>query len=442
MSDNIQVDGIKKLSEEEKRESRKIILETIGEKESPVKEPEQKSGGIFGKKVDGILGFKLNKSAEEEKKSIEKKVDSRKKQEWQDEINKILPKPEAEDAANKKKETANKAPDLLADLAKYEQPAIKKKVENQKEKVEKVGKMTSNAKRSGEKLRPTQEKIERKRSVGLPPPRKKIISKSKKVVNSGTILIDKKTNGRFIFKKKIDFNFKNLEISLNSATRKALAYFAFFIAVAFCCYLFFILTIIKFKPDNAALRYVARYIMIPAIITEDGIIEFYQYQDEIKKINLAGSEADKMIVAKLIIISLYERLNLPFGKSLADLSKSIAYDEEINKAPLERVRKIRELINSQKDFDTVASKYGDEQGRKVFSNDKNDDSDNFKEDLKSLKLGEVSEVIYRPDGYYIFKCLGINDNNKEFSYVIIRPKTLQKYLEETLKNYSYSSLVN
>ncbi len=90
MADNVQVDGIKQLDEEERKKSREIILETIGEKEPPLAAKPEPS--IINKRLDGILGFGFGKKKEvAEPEKIKSIIDAKQKTAWQKEIKELIP---------------------------------------------------------------------------------------------------------------------------------------------------------------------------------------------------------------------------------------------------------------------------------------------------------------------------------------------------------------
>jgi hypothetical protein len=206
-------------------------------------------------------------------------------------------------------------------------------------------------------------------------------------------------------------------------------------------YILLIVTIIKTNVDNNALRLIDKRLIIPALITPDGIIDFFQYQDIKNKFNLDGNDTKKAIIKQIIIGNLYQRLRVNPNKDINELSKVIINDEEINKVSLERIRKIEELIKNGNDFTTVAAKYSDEIGQLDLTA-ANRTQYSFGEQIANLNTGEISGIVYSTDGYYILKAISKSDTEQQLSYVFIHSKSLNDYLNEAVNNYKVISFVN
>jgi len=234
-----------------------------------------------------------------------------------------------------------------------------------------------------------------------------------------------------------------LEQRANTIVRRALVYFFIFFAIAAIGYFLLVFIVVKFKLDNSGLRLVSKYVLIPAIITVDGPVDFYSYQDAKINLGLTDQSAEQEIIKNIILSNLYKKFKLT-DKSLAGLDKlkeHIVRDEKINQAPLERIKKIGEILKSNNDFAAVSSKYGDESGRiNISKNSANQYG--FYDEVKSLEPNEMSGIVYAPEGYYIFKNTNSSQDFLDLSYVFVRTKSLDSYLEESMNSYKYFSLIN
>jgi hypothetical protein len=186
----------------------------------------------------------------------------------------------------------------------------------------------------------------------------------------------------------------------------------------------------------------SKFVLIPAIITEDGLIDFYSYQDIKNNLQLDDASTKEEIIKNIVLADLYKRFKMSDQglAGLEELQKNVVYDSAINQAPLERIKRIKDLIKNDGDFTSLATKYGDESGELSISSDKASTYD-FYNDVKQLELGEVSNVIYTAEGYYIFKNSSQDSVSLNLSYVFVRAKKIDDYLKETVKNYRYFSLV-
>lgn len=373
MPDNMQIDGIKTLSEEEKKRSREIVLESIGE--MPVKKnnnaPSQKK---FSNKIDGLIGSKKMTNDPGEACAKEK-IDFSQKND---------------------KEVLK----------------TKEKIQEKKE--------SKTPQNIDEKL---------KKGSGI----KKI--KSFQVFN-------RKENKKTFFDEKTQISLKSLEQRINIATRDALYFFGVFFIIILIIYSTFVLITINFNIDNNLFRKASEHVLIPAIITKNGVIDFYQYKDFNQSMGTDADLSNTAIIKKMIMNDLLKRLKIGDPNiSKEQIAKKMIYDEGVNKAPLERVRKIKQMIKNGEDFISTSAKYGDRSGQVTVVNE-NLNIYTYGKEAFSLKQGEISNIIYKPDGYYILKCINKNEISQDISYVFIKAKDLDSYIDESLKNFQYYSLVD
>lgn len=415
MADNVQVDGIKKMSDEEKQQSREIVLELIGEKEQKKQAEEKEVYKITNKKLDGVLATPM------EQKPKPQVVTEAKKQEWKKEIAEIIPKEvKSEPKEIRPVETKRIEP----------KPEIKKH-----EPIELVAKPTAKIEKKP-KVSFFQHLLENKKSektiIKKPEPPKPIIKKEVKPQVKRSI---------FAFDEKTKISWKKTEQTINYATRLALFYFFIFFILMLVVYLILILSVVKFKIDNSWLRSLSEKIVIPAIITKDGVIDYYQYEDMRAETNQSTTEAKETIVKNLIAGQLIKKLKLSTSNSPEAIARAMASNEEINRAPLERIRKIKQLVAGGEDFLETTAKFGDENGRITITKE-NEDNYSFSSEIKDIEKDKISDIIYAPEGYYILRCTDKNEDSQSFDYVYIRAKSLDSYLQEVMSNYKYISLVD
>lgn len=466
------IDGIKKLNKEEVEKSRKIILDTIGEGEQtpispPAQQPALKMDGII--KMDKIKSLISNSvketSAEKpieqptkidiEPKGPEPKIDFL--ADVKEEEKKVEVKPQkpvkTPKAVNKVKIIEprtnkvdpfrfdeikpiprttidkNKAQDLKAEIEKREKDIKTKEQERfEKEKAQKDQK----------EMEIKRQKEEKRKKEEL----KRIKKEEKKKQWSS-------------FSTSIKRSLVNFGFLLRSMPLKVLQ--LFFISFVFLTFFYSIiaLSIIKLHLDNRFLRFTASYLPVPALLTNDEIIDFYSYQKIKEYSSSLNKNVDPDTSAKLFAIQLIilNKLNSKYNTGFVlrdieniDAFKSMIadkaiYDEDINQVSLNRIRKIKQNIFSNRDdFNQIGSKYGDKTGELTI-NRISPEYDYYSK-VQNLNPGEVSDIIYTREGYYIFRCYNKTADQNLYGYVFVQAKTLDDYIQQEAKDLKIISLVN
>lgn len=403
---NKNLDGIRKISGQELERARRIILESIGEKDSSREKKDIFSPVLKkSKSMDGLSA--ASGSLITKKNPIKKK----------------------EENAQKKKDV-EKSFDLVEEKQNFlekKNEKIEREKNNQKELriVAEKKERELNKKKEKEKLKFIQEEKNRKE--------KEKAKKAKKIKK------EVRREVRIIQWEK----FKNI---IKENWRKSVKIFVFsalFVGVATVIfYLIFCLLLLRFNVDSKITRQLSRYAPVPAVIAQEGWIEYYNYLSIINSLKnkyknpleLQQAKRDK-IIEQIALSGLTKRygLNLDNKTSeniIREINLQLAIDKEKNKISISRIAKIKELIIKSREaeaageqgenFEGIGKKYGDEQG--YWVNDQGDSR--FSDILGKLEVGEVSNIIVADDGYYIFA----RDENG-FKYIFIKSMTFSKYLE-------------
>ena len=100
------------------------------------------------------------------------------------------------------------------------------------------------------------------------------------------------------------------------------------------------------------------------------------------------------------------------------------------------------MIKNENEFTKIAGKYGDKQG--ITNIDCSKNSFDCDENIKNLKTGETSKIIYKKDGYYIYHCYNKNDddNKLNLSFVFVKGISFDEYIQKSITNYKLWSFVN
>jgi hypothetical protein len=264
---------------------------------------------------------------------------------------------------------------------------------------------------------------------------------------------------KFKYKVKITLNkarellFKQLPGHILNISKLTL--YVLFLAIVTGLFLYIIFTalIIKTGWDSNISRGIAKIFPVPAMITRHGIVEYYAYSKIKSDLSsfYEGEELSKQIkiniVERILIEKLLERIGeiSQYAENFNDkteiISGRIVFDSEINQVAINRVMKIKQMIDKGEDFTAVSEKYGDKAGHLTVDSAGSAQLQ-FIDDLKKLKQNEISPVVYTAEGYYIFKCVDKDDKNSYYNYVYIKAKTLDEYLTESIDDYKILSLVD
>jgi len=464
---NKNLDGIKKLKGEDFKKSRKIVLDVIGEKDK-LNQGEAKAGARAvrpkqaahaSRRIDGLS-------------TISKKVEP-----------KIKKKPSKEEAGIIKSSQINRIDFFIKQ---------NKKKRQQKESISSISRRKEKATMQKDKEK------EREKAV--------IVKRGEEVKKQEQAQKEK----RKIEKKK---SYKDIINSIKDKTGKCfnqiIRFIKFFkkisartililVAVVVLSYFGFSISIINFSIDNNFTRIITKYLPVPALITEIGIIKYYDYKDakshaenylsnhsslpleeEIVK------ESRESLVKEAIVKRLARKYNIEITESEIEqaykkvveqlpsqdserelmgiyynlgrdryservikpqlikekIVSSDIFNQEINKIALSRIKKIEQTLIRGKDFDQTAQKYGDEYSEGKYYTD-DEIISQFGQLKPGLINGQASDIIITPAGYYLVYRYDKKENLLGLKYVFIRTITLDDYLDKEAKKIKVWSLVD
>lgn len=255
------------------------------------------------------------------------------------------------------------------------------------------------------------------------------------------------------FKKRLATTWQNSIKLIKKQSRHTTMIVFIAVAILTLIYTTFTILIIKTEMDNSFTRRFSLLFLVPAYITNNGIVEYYDYKDIKDEIRLNyQNESELETVTKITVIErmILDQLLIKHGLSpyqeakreeiLKSLSERIVFDHEINQVGIKRIKKIQELIKEENEFVQVANKYGDEQDQLTITKI-NEAQYSFSGEVKQLTAGEISKIIYAPEGYYIFRVESKTPDAIALSYVFIQAKTLDQYLNDTIRGFKLWSLV-
>lgn len=381
------MDGIKKINSEEIKKNRKIVLSYIGEKDTKLTKGPKAAGraGRVSNKVDGI---KLNKNFDSKPKSQN----------------------EPEKPAPAKSEEAKKQQEKLK---------LKKKL-REEERAAEENRRLEEIKREQEVTRINQEiklaklaaaaerKIKRRKALELF--RKRLIDKLSEVFSA----------------IKRNFFYGTL-------------YLIVFLIIG---YVIFCLLVLRFKiNDNIALK-MARILPVPAIVADQGIMNYYDFQTmKSDNYNNLSSADKKNHLAKLVILkNLSEKYDLPVNSSEEALAMAFVADENYNQIGLSRIKKISQLLKNVNDLEQF-KKYADEYSDAVYYNS-DEATKKFGQAVFNLSLNQISDIIFANNGYYIIQIVDNNNGQLDIKYLFVGAKTLDQYVNERLAKIKIFILAN
>ena len=383
--DNKKVDGVKKLSQDEIKKSRKIVLDTIGE---GVKPPSTPKISLARPKLDAVQQSEapqkrdikpvpLPEIKREQLKPGPKQVLSAqevvKRRKWREEVERILPpeqagaKNEAELRKKIKKPIADpvvRTPDFVdaikkhypetglevdkklqkspvkdslaqekaaARLQKEQQLARKEKDrEGKKKRKQEKKRLLKEAekKRERQKARQTEEQTKAREQLSRAKAER---CKRRRQKRAEFVIRFKKSRSGYVKKTKAAFFRVFLTIIIFSAALTML-------------YILIIITVVETGVDNALFRIIGKRLPIPAYITNRGLVEYYTYLDIRKALSpdyYNNEELEKAvkisIIEQAIINELLAKHSLlkheynDYDEIMAALAERIVFDYEITK---------------------------------------------------------------------------------------------------------------
>ena len=493
MPENKSIDGIKKLSKDEVKKARKILLDYIGEDTEKKVEDSSKP-----KNMDGILGgINFKKRAKRQKKELEKKENTKKekealkkelgfvnkqkeekvktdenigdtflrmaeKSEKKKKKNKL--KKQSKEAINEGKKALKKleskpakssfgaAGELLRrdskEKIKRELEREKRRIVEEKELKEKEAKKTLKIKEELAKEKKHLEKVKKEEAE-----KRKREKEEKMIEEKNKNEKEKKERKKRIkkkiklFKHRIHKKIITFLIAISKMRKKIAISVLFLLVISLLLYLFFVLYLIKLKPDNVVSRFLADFMPVPALVSSGGVVEYYDYIDKTKSLKKDLSISDpesinKFFALKFSLNSLVKKYGINFNDPdfKKKVENNILFDLDVNNVGIKRIGKIKDLINGGGNFVQISEKYGDKVGKIDFKNEE-EAVNSFGDKLSGLRIDEVSDVVVHGDGYYIFKRYKKN-NTFSLSYVYIPSVALDDYLNEIASKLKIWSLVD
>lgn len=478
------IDGLKAGSEAIAN-SRKIVLESIGENENIIKEKTDKKymlDGLARKNTQKIKAENL-KELESEKNINAKKVNFQNEGglKFIDSINFLHPAENNEPIKSVKKDFQTElkkridsnqiSPALLEDINKKgisfdnlvalasggdKKNINKTKAEKVLEKKEIKQNSNTEKKASVEKEKVKNKKIEE----GLKNKKKKEEVKEREAQKRADMKLKKEKRKKAIisffknFKNNFVLQIKSFKINFIKILKKTLLKIVIVFFIFIFLYLTYVLTIIKFNIDKPITRTLSRYLPVPAFIVKNKVIGFYFWQDIKSKttpedgisLNFA---ARKNLAKYLAMNELAKRYNLesiPYSDIEKDvpkkqLAEKAIYDEIVNLVSIKRIRSIKNQIDNKGDFIRVSEKLGDELGKTTITSEDKELYSYYKE-LDKLNINEISDIIATENGYYIYRCFEKNDKEQILSYVLVKNKNINQILDEMINGYKLVSFVD
>lgn len=378
------LDGIKKLNSEEIKKNRRIALSYILGKDSELDEGRKAaSRAAFGfNKVDGIKLNRIFSTKPKAKNMPEKPAPAR--------DNKLSSQEKIERAEAIKKEIAEKA----------------EREAEEKANVEAAGKRQ-------EKLRLEKQEREKRKLK-----RQKAIKLFKKNLNN-------KLNEIFSIVKK------NLVYGM--------LYLIVFLIIS---YIVFCLLVLRFNINDDIIGKMARILPVPAAVTSQGIINYYDFLG-IKNNNYADlnpAEKKNSLARWLILKNLSGKYGLPVNSPGKALAIAFTKDEDFNQIGLSRIKKISQLLKNVDDLKTL-SKYADEYGDATYYGSEAA-AEKFGQAVFNLNDKQTSDIIFSENGYYIIQTVDNKNGQLGIKYLFVGAKTLDQYVSEKLAKIKIFILAN
>lgn len=451
-----QVDDIKRVGDDDQKKKREIVLRFIEEAEhgSVLKKSEPSAGFSFAKLVDSLAARKSasKPSAEVPAPKAPREDAGRAK---------VMAEIVKADTEEKKQTEAARAAEVEA--------ARQKKLAAEKLEKEAAAKQAAQAaeeqrKFEAERLKQVKEQAlaekkaadekavaQRKRQSEI---LKKEASQAKEEKRK-----EKTQKNREV--RRIGFEKLKAKLLATGRFRGLTRLFSFlgsFAVVLLSAYFIFCLILYTFSPDNQVVRLATRIFPVPALITDIGIINYYDYLDAKRAQieifdHLSGAAGDKIAgsLAKSDVLKekVMERLAQNYGLAgrgylPAELEEKLSYavvlDPEVNYRALVRARELKKITSSGSEMGLAAQINNLTVENKYFTTQAA--AEKFGTQIMGLGGGEAGRLIIRPEGYYLVQLIGWRDNLIGLRYILIKAKTLSEVISEQLDRLKVIILVN
>lgn len=449
------MDGIKKLDPEEIKKNRKIVLSYIGEKDTELAK-EQKAlnqPALSLNKVDGIKLNKIPSLKEKVKGIIEKPVSP---------INNQADKQGRTNREEMAKKIEVEAEEKTAaeDLRRQEEEKTKREKTKQEELTKKE--ITKNAdflteeKAKAEEARKLREKLKLEERIRR---EKKIIEENKRLgkiqreeeikrINQEIKLarIEAARERKIKRRKAIKFFKKNLKNKLEKffiIVKQNFVYGTLYLIIFLIIgYVIFCLLVLRFNIDEGAIGKIANILPVPAVISSQGIINYYDFRD-IKNSNydnLNLTEKKNILAESVILKNLSKKYRLPLNPPRQALVMAFAADEDFNQIGLSRIKKISELLKGVDNIEEL-SKYADEYSDVIYYNNESV-IEKFGQSDFNLNSNKISDVIISKNGYFILQIVDNKNGRLGIKYLFVEAKTLDQYIGGKLAKIKIFILAN
>jgi hypothetical protein len=403
--DQEQERGEQPVSEAEIKESRKIVLDAIGEvEEDDLPDiPKQESRDILSKKQEKPA----DETAETDREEAGQKMTEDEKKDLLDAIGKNVLSKEA---------SGNLAPNMLKASGLGAGESITAKPEP-KHKLKYRPKNKTRKKPATELKAKQAPKQEKKKNHLFPD----------WLIHLFRLRIGKKNNSRE---------------SINRLAIRAIFWTIFFVLASLLAYAVFSFAVLKLHPDNQVFRSVSQYVFVPALVSKYGAMDFYDYYDS--KTDFMGNgyteiearEAVYLSFARQIAINRlipdYELLYQTTPPTREEVSRIVVSDQSINLVASSRIKKIKEMVLEEGGFMEIGNTYADKAGRITLAFEDLAEFD-YGQELRELEAGETSGLIVSPNGYYIYRLMEKSDKALVLDYIFVEAKTLDDYLDSCVR---------
>lgn len=243
-------------------------------------------------------------------------------------------------------------------------------------------------------------------------------------------------------------NFKN---RLIDASVNALWYGIYTILGFFVIYVLLFVLILKIRIDHPAAVYIANQLNFPVYLTDYGVVGYREYGALKQSLSEQYGELDKELLRtetakKIVLNNLSQKYDIEISERrfndqefMDNLKLLLIQDEDVNIVGLTRIRKIEEKLKTGEELNRIIS-LADEQGP-LNINEGNKGEESYYRELLLLEPGEISPVIFAPDGYYLFKCFSKSRTETALSYVFVKAKSLEEYLRAEIADFKIFSLI-
>ena len=251
-------------------------------------------------------------------------------------------------------------------------------------------------------------------------------------------------NGQLFWSYKLKKNLHRKDVRRFGRSTRRIAYGSLIFVMSF--YLAYLMLVYNFPPKNLLFEQISSQLPAPAIVSNYGLVDFYDYQQiKTSAENFGNQEDSSFLVLKWQIVnSLAEKYDVDQGLDqdllVEVLKRKIIRDSSMNYYGSRMYLAIKQAQRQGDGLQKISEKTGLTIHRASYA--KKIAAKHFGDLIYGLRLNAISPVIINDKGVYVLSILANNATSVDFDYLFVPARTLEQMIDEKLAESWVVSLVD